>query len=300
MEFRMELEKILNGSWDLHVHAAPDVIRRKVTDIEMGRRLKARGMKGYAIKSHVSMTTGRAKLVNELYPGFEAVGAIVLNNSVGGINPFAVELAVRDGAKIVWLPTIDALNESRHMACTSDKAKMPFFAKLRMELAEKGKLMDPIAITDKDGLSKKMLDVLDIAIERNVVLATGHIGPEETFILAKECKKRNFKKLVITHPNFPSTSYTKEQQKELADMGAFMEHCFTTPYTKKITWEQAYEEIGYIGPERCLISTDLGQPAYVYPDEGMFEFSKNLLENGFSEEQVRRMTAVNPEYLICG
>ena len=296
----MELENILYGAWDLHVHSAPDVIQRKVTDIEMGKRLVERKMKGYAIKSHVSMTTGRAKLINELYPGFETIGAIVLNNAVGGINPFAVELAVRDRAKIIWLPTIDALNESNHMAHVIDKAKLPFFAKLRLELAEKGKLLDPITILEDGSLNKKTMEVLDIVFEHNIVLATGHIGQEETFALAKECKKRQYRKLVVTHPNFPSTTYSKEQQKELVDMGAFMEHCFTTPYTNKITWEQAYKEIRYVGVDNCIISTDLGQPTYVYPDEGMFEFSKNLLENGFTEEQVRRMTTVNPEFLING
>jgi hypothetical protein len=296
----MNLDKILNGAWDLHVHSAPDVIQRKVTDIEMAKRLSARGMKGYGIKSHVSMTTGRARLINELYPGFEAVGAITLNNAVGGINPYAVELAIRDGAKIVWLPTIDADNENRHMVASTDKTKLPFFAKLRAELAEKGKLMAPITILDGNALCRNMLDVLDLVMGSNIALATGHIGVDETFALAKECKKRNYKKLIITHPNFPSTTYTKEQQKELADLGAYMEHCFTTPYTKKISWEQAYEEIRYVNPEHCIISTDLGQPAYVYPDEGIFEFSKNLLENGFTEAQVKQMTSVNPELLIHG
>jgi hypothetical protein len=295
------MNNILEGAWDLHVHSSPDVIQRKLTDNQMVNRLRACGMKGYAIKSHVSMTTGRARLINELNPDIEVIGAITLNNAVGGINPYAVELAARDGAKLVWLPTIDSLNESRHIAASgdvADKQKMPFFAKLRLELAEKGKLMEPISILHEGQLTHNMLDVLDIVIERNIALATGHIGFDETFELARECKRRQFKKLIITHPNFPSTNYTKEQQKELADLGAFMEHCFTTPYTGKITWERTFEEIRYVGFDRCFFSTDLGQPAYVYPDEGMREFANRLLENGFTEIQVRHMNALNPQYLV--
>ncbi len=292
------------GAWDLHVHSAPDVIGRKVTDHELMQRLIACGMKGYAIKSHISSTTGRAKLMNEIHPQATAVGTITLNNAVGGINPFAVELAAMDGAKLVWLPTIDAKNESDHImanaAHASDKTKMPFFAKFRVELAEKGKLQPPINILKEGKLSKQMLEVLDIVCERNIALATGHISVEETFVLAKECKTRNYGKLIVTHPNFPSTRYTKEQQKELATMGAIMEQCFTTPYTGKITWEQAFDEIRYVGPQRCMISTDLGQPAYVYPDEGIRIYTQKLVENGFSDLEVRTMVQDVPEFIVNG
>ncbi len=299
------MSNILEGAWDLHVHSDPDVIKRKLTDYEMMQRLIANKMKGYAIKSHISSTTGRAALVNALYPGATAVGTITLNNTVGGINPFAVEMAVRDGAKLVWLPTIDAKNESDHIAANAahvaDKTKMPFFAKLRMELAEKGKLQPPIWILDENGaLIPAMHAVLDIVVEHNIALATGHISVEETFALARECHKRGFKKLIVTHPNFPSTTFTKEEQKALAALGAYMEHCFTTPDTGKITWARAFDEIRYVGPEHCIISTDLGQPAYVYPDEGIAGFANQLLTHGFSEDEVRTMICHNPEYLING
>lgn len=292
------------GAWDLHVHSAPDVIGRKITDHELMQRLIACGMKGYAIKSHISSTTGRAKLMNEIHPQATAIGTITLNNAVGGINPFAVELAAMDGAKLVWLPTIDSKNESDHImanvAHASDKSKMPFFAKFRVELAEKGKLQPPIYILEEGKLTKAMQEVLDIVCERNIALATAHISAEETYVLAKECKQRGFKKLIVTHPNFPSTRYTKEQQKELAEMGAIMEQCFTTPYTGKITWEQAFDEIRYVGCNHCMISTDLGQPAYVYPDEGIKIYTEKLVENGFTWQNVRTMICENPEFIVNG
>jgi hypothetical protein len=298
----MGLDNILKGAWDLHVHSDPDVIKRKVTDNEMMKRLAQRRMKGYAIKSHISMSTGRARLMNELYPDVTAVGSITLNNAVGGINPYAVELAVRDGAKIVWLPTMDSVNESSHIARTiaSNAGKLPFFAKFKIEMEQEGRLIEPISILNDGILNDKMMDILDIVVQNNIALATGHISVEETFVLAKECNRRGFKKLIITHPNFPSTTFTKEQQKELADMGAYMEHCFTTPYTNKITWERVYDEIHYVGSNRCLLSTDLGQPTYVYPDEGMHMFAANLIENGFDQAEVRYMICDVPEFLING
>lgn len=295
---------IWEGAWDLHVHTAPDVIGRKVTDHQLMQRLIACGMKGFAIKSHISSTTGRAKLMNEIHPAATAIGTITLNNAVGGINPFAVELAVMDGAKLVWLPTIDAKNESDHImantAIAADKTKMPFFAKFRVELAEKGKLQPPIYTLEDGKLSKNMLEVLDIVIEHNIALASGHISAEETFAIAEACHSRGYKKFIVTHPNFPSTTFTKEQQKALVEKGAIMEQCFTTPYTGKITWERAFDEIRFVGPENCMISTDLGQPAYVYPDEGIQIYCEKLLANGFTEDQVRMMVSINPEFIVNG
>lgn len=177
---------------------------------------------------------------------------------------------------------------------------MPFFAKFRVELAEKGKLQPPIYTLENGKLTKNMLEVLDIVVEHNIALASGHVSQLETFAIAEECHRRGYKKFIVTHPNFPSTTFTKEEQKELVKKGAIMEQCFTTPYTGKITWERAFDEIRYVGIENCMISTDLGQPAYVYPDEGIKIYCEKLLENGFTEEQVRTMVCVNPEFIVNG
>lgn len=37
-------------------------------------------------------------------------GGITLNRQVGGINPYAVESALKLGGKVVWLPTQSARN----------------------------------------------------------------------------------------------------------------------------------------------------------------------------------------------
>ena len=70
-------------------------------------------------------------------PGIKAFGAITLNHSVGGLNPVAVELAGRSGCKIVWMPTVDAENETAgRLDGGSDK--LPFWAKIQRELAAEG------------------------------------------------------------------------------------------------------------------------------------------------------------------
>lgn len=291
-------EELLAGAYDLHVHTGPDVMNRKLDDVEMAERLRARGMKGHGIKSHYFCTAERAKIINRVYEGYHAIGAICLNNTVGGLNPIAVEMAARDGAKIVWMPTFDAENEQQHLK-VSKPENMPHWAKLRQEFAEKGKRLPTISVLADGSLKQEAVDVLEVIKEHDLILATGHLSKEEVRTLVREAARMGIRKIVITHPNFPSLRLTKEEQKELADLGAIMEFCYTTPYTGKAAWESVFEDIRYVGPKHCILSTDLGQPAYVYPDEGYLDFITQLIDKGgFSREDIRRMTAVNTAELV--
>jgi hypothetical protein len=289
--------ELLEGAYDLHVHTGPDVMERKLDDLEMADRIQKVGMKGYGIKSHYFCTAERAKLVKKVYPNVNPIGAIALNNAVGGINPLAVEIAARDGAKIVWMPTFDAKNEQEFFKKGNHK-KLPFWAKLQNELIEQGKTQKSIAILEDSKLIKEVYDVLDIIKQYNLILATGHLSKEETFAIVKAAVDMEIKKIVITHPNFPSINFSKEEQRELANMGAYMEHCFTTPYSNKTTWEEVYEQIRFVGPQKCILSTDLGQPTSPFPDEGLLTFVTNLVENGFGQEEVKQMTVENTSFLV--
>jgi stage V sporulation protein SpoVS len=289
--------ELLEGAYDLHVHTGPDVMNRKLDDLDMAERIQKVGMKGWGIKSHYFCTAERAKLVKKVYPNVNPIGAIALNNSVGGLNPMAVEMAARDGVKIVWMPTFDSTNEQEFFKKGSHK-KLPFWAKLQMELIEQGKVQASISILEDSKLKKEVYDVLDVIAQHNLILATGHLGKEETFAIVKAAVDLKVKKIVITHPNFPSIDFTKEEQKELAQLGAYMEHCFTTPHSGKITWEAVYEQIRYVGPQSCILSTDLGQPNNPYPDEGLLEFATNLIKNGFTKDEIKQMTVKNTGFLV--
>src|SRR3974377_787394 len=96
--------KCLQGAYDLQVHVAPDVIERRIDDLDLAKEFLARGLKGFVLKSHYFPTAERAKVFTKAVPGIQAFGAVTLNHSVGGLNPVAVELAGRSGAKMVWLP----------------------------------------------------------------------------------------------------------------------------------------------------------------------------------------------------
>ena len=236
-----------------------------------------------------------------MYPQIHAVGAVTLNSSVGGLNPAAVELAGRAGAKIVWFPTCDSQYEQQHVFPENpDKAvKLPFWANIIIQMREENISCPTIALLREDGkLKNEIWDILDIIAKWDMVLATGHISHEETFALISAGKERGVKKMVVTHVDFPSTFYGIEQQLELTAMGAYMEHCFTTYGTGKVDFSVTLEQIRAVGADRVICSTDLGQRANVYPDEGMEQFAQTLLEAEVSEADIRKMFVTNPKNLI--
>lgn len=291
--------KILEGAYDLHVHSAPDVLPRLMDDLEMGQRITDCGMGGYAIKSHYFCTAERAELIRKLYPKCDAVGAITLNSSVGGINPSAVEMAGRAGTKLVWFPTCDNGHERKHVFNGDPNKKLPYWAQILIQMDQEGISAPIVDILDEKGkLTGDTITVLEIIAKHNMILATSHISHEECFALVKEAHARGVKNIIITHVDFPTTFYTVEEQLELAKYGAFMEHCYTTWATNKIELSTAIAQIKALGPERVIIATDLGQKTSIYPDEGMASYVTKLLEAGVSEKDVRQMCVTNQRKLL--
>src|SRR6202007_403395 len=128
---------------------------------------------------------------------------------------------------------------------------------------------------------------LERIAKHNMILATGHLARPEIFALVRAAKEIGVKKVVVTHAEFPSQSLTGDEQSELADLGAIIEHCFTTTYTKKAPWETAFANIRKTGVARTLISTDLGQTINPPVAEGFAMFAQRLLDAGFSVGDVR-------------
>jgi Family of unknown function (DUF6282) len=290
--------KTLEGAYDLQVHVGPDVIARRIDDIDCAREFLARGMKGFVLKSHYIQTGERAKVVTKAVSGSRIFGAVTLNHSIGGLNPVAVELAGRTGCKIVWMPTVDAKNETAGRL-DGGTEKLPFWAKIQRELAAEGISPPPLSVVDDAGeLTEAARRCLERIGKHNMILATGHLGGVEIFALVRAAKAMGLKKVVVTHAEFPSQSLTGDEQKELADLGAIIEHCFTTTYTAKATWELAFANIRKAGVSRALVSTDLGQTINPPVAEGFGMFAQKLLDAGFTVEEVRTMAVTNPTRLV--
>src|SRR3954464_59086 len=172
---------LVRGAFDPHVHVAPDFAARRITDLELAGRCAELGLAGFGLKSHYTATAERAAVVTAAAPGgVRALGTITLNHAVGGLNATAVEAAARQGARIVWLPTVSSENEFGEVEHADPDGKVPVWVRFELDLRAAGVKPKPGAVRDGDGKPlAELLDVLDVVARHDIVLATGHLSRAE-------------------------------------------------------------------------------------------------------------------------
>ncbi len=284
------VDELMQGAIDTHVHAAPDLVARKMDDVGLVREVAAAGMAGYVSKNHQVPTAGQAALASQLQPGVRVYGSIVLNAAVGGINPEAVQVALGLGARIVWLPTIGA-EHHQELALTSERARR----------VGGGTKAAPVRVVEDNGrLVPALYDVFDLVRDANAVLETGHLSVEEIVAIARQARARGVR-VMITHPESALVEMPGEVQEELAGIGCFFEHCYGNMVGQwTASPEQMAANIRIAGVECCVMATDFGQAANPTPPEGLRSFITVMLEQGLSAVEVRRMVSENPRSLLDG
>jgi uncharacterized protein DUF6282 len=293
--------RLLHGAYDLHVHINPDVIGRRISDVELARRFAELGMAGFVLKSHYVPTAERAAVVRAVVPEINTLGAIVLNNPVGGLNAVAVEIAAREGARIVWMPTTDALNEEKEHAMRPAGTKLPLWAKLQAELHERGIAPPPVPVVNENGaVLSETRTVLKVIARHQLVLATGHLGRDEIFAVVDAALEEGVRHIIVTHPDYPTQNLSIEEQKELAERGVFLERCVAPSYSGKVDWGRMFAAIRATGPQHAVLSTDMGQPANPPVEDGLGIIADRLFEAGFSDEEVHTMAVANSVLLATG
>jgi hypothetical protein len=267
----------LSGRFDLHVHSAPDLKPRKLDDIDLARQAASRGMRGILLKSHWTLTADRAYLTQKVVPDIRIYGGLVLNHSVGGFNPAAVETALGNGAVEIWMPTISAATESENGTGKS------------LTVLQDGKV------------NNNVLEILRLIAEHDTILGTGHLSTEEIMFLVPAARQLGVKKILITHPEHPPVEMPPAEQEELRDRySVLFERCLitTTLGHGQLPFEKLAEVIRRVGPETTIIATDFGQPENLLPVDGLACFISHLHANGFREAEIIRMSQVNPAQLL--
>ncbi|RLV48532.1 cytosolic protein [Nocardioides mangrovicus] len=285
---------LVRGGYDTHVHVAPDVMERRIDDIDLSSRFLEVGLAGFVLKSHYVPTAERASVVRKAVPGIDALGAITLNASVGGLNPVAVEIAARQGARVVWLPTVDSLNQRRSRAEMPAGATPPMWAAVQDDLRDQGMEPDAVHVVDDAGSpTKGCRDLLQLIAQHQMTLATGHLSGPEIVAVVDAAVDAGVRQVVVTHPEFTSQRLPVDVQRRLAARGALLERCFTTPHTGKVSWETMIDNIRATGPEHSVVSSDLGQPFNPPVEDGLALMADHLLDAGFDEDEVVVMTRTN-------
>ena len=270
-----EIQKLLRGSFDLHVHAAPDSQERRMDALETSRSAYEAEMGGFVLKSHEYPTAPLAYALRRMYPGLKVFGAIVLNRSVGGINPEAVQVSANLGAKVVCMPTYDA-NHWR----------------------ERHENSEGIKITDNDcHLTEKSLEIIEIVAKNEMVLASGHISPSETITLFDEAQSQGITKMIATHSH---GSLTEDEMLQMVSLGSYMERTFLECMSSSgnMTPSTMVQIIRRLGVDKCIVTTDFGQWMNPPPSEGMRMAIATLLEAGMSTEEITKLVKTNPSELV--
>jgi hypothetical protein len=285
---------LVSGAYDTHVHVAPDVMERRIDDLDLARRCADVGLAGFVLKSHYVPTAERAAVVRKAVPPVDALGAVTLNASVGGMNPVAVEIAGRQGARTVWMPTVDSGNQRRTSTSDLPGAKPAMWRAIQADLHAQGIVPAVVEVVDDEGqVLDAVRQVLRAVARHDLVLATGHLNGSEILAVVRAAAQEGVRRIVVTHPEFTSQRLPLAQQRELAQAGALLERCFTTPYTGKVSWDDMFANIRAVGPQHSILSSDLGQPFNPPVEDGLALFADRLLEAGFSEDEVHVMAVVN-------
>jgi len=287
----LEAGNPIEGAVDFHVHSAPDVFARNISDIDVAELAKRRGMRAIVLKNHITQTADRAALVAQAVPGIEVYGGVVLNEAVGGLNPAAVEVMANMAGghgKVVWLPTRDA----QHHIDT---------------FAGEG---EGIRVAENGGVVPELEPVLETIAEHDLVLQTSHVSPEETLAVIKKAKAMGIERIAVTHAMADVPGLSIEQMKQAAADGAYLELVFLNDlmgpdahlewmqHWSRVSIEEMADAIKEVGADHFILASDLGQTGNPIHPDGYEMLVRGLQAEGIPAKDIHKMMADNPARLL--
>ncbi|MGY3717956.1 DUF6282 family protein [Sutcliffiella cohnii] len=285
-----QFHPLLEGAYEFHVHSAPSIFNRKQTDWELIEDAKLAKMGGLVLKSHETSTAERAFLLKEKEPALNVFGGIVLNQHVGGLNPYAVETSLKMGGKVVWFPTLSAGQHQQYFK--KKKTKLfngnPLLSESTVSIEEEGRLIEEVEI------------IFRLIREHDAVLATGHLSLKEQHAIVSAAIEAGVEKIVIQHADMGISKIPLEDQLFFASQGCIIEKCYLACSSdfNDLTVEEMAKTIEVIGHESCILVTDYGQPHHEAPVYALNSFVEKLLEHGVKEEEIVKMLQGNPKTLL--
>lgn len=285
-------DRLLQGSLDLHVHSGPSTMARQVDHFQAVEEAAAAGMSGILFKDHHYSVAPFIPLMDRVLGHHKVAmfGGLVLNNSTGGLNPFVVDAQLKQGAKLIWMPTAQAAN---HIRSAGRKQRLVSNVKLKPSPAI-------TVVNDYGEILDVVKEILDSIAEFDAILSSGHLHVWEIWKLFTEAKKRGVKRLLVNHPMY-GLHFTYDDIKEMAEFGALIEQSaclYIDSRFNVFSPQELKEHILAAGVAHSSIGSDLGQVDNPTPVEGMKQAIKLCLALGFSEDDVRVMVRDNPARLV--
>lgn len=291
------VQRVLEGAVDLHVHPAPSPMPRRIDAAEAARLAGETGFKAIVVKSHHHSTVTDVLALEsqgDIDGDTQVFGGIALNSPVGGLNPAAVDLALKLGGRIVWFPTIGSPQHIRHHAEHPDLK----FPKLSVHLRPE----EPVDVFDASGkLRPEVGEIIESIREADAILATGHMAPDRITAVLEAAREAGVRRMLVNHPNFVVEA-SHEDGRRWVELGAHIEHslCMYDERSTFYHWDldTLVAWVEAVGVERSILGSDLGQMNNPLPTESFRTIVEKLLDRGVAEDSVRRMVAGNPAELL--
>ena len=288
-------DQFLQGAIDFHIHSGPDSHPRYGSCMDLARQARDAGLRAIVLKDQLTQSIHKAYFVNRYVEGIQAFGGITLNRTVGGYDVRTVEYACRLGAKVVWLATHDS-------GYAIDSAKKGHYDAIYVKAFSFGYNVEPLTVfnAERTDLLPEVKKIIDIIAGYQVILQTGHIGPDEALAVARYCRKIGFKQLVITHVNSFLNDYTDEVIAELIREGALIELSYgdLVPRHARQDPRVCARLVDRFGPKNCILESDLGTWENISPTEGLRCFCHYLVYSGVPADYVNLMVKDNPARLL--
>jgi hypothetical protein len=287
------VDALLIGAIDMHCHSGPSVMPRRIDHIEALQEAAEAGMKALLFKDHFYSATPVTELLSAHYGHLEVtmLSGVPLNDTAGGLNPYAVDHGLKLGARLVWMPTFSAANHIRHnrrghLLPTKVPMKRP---KMLTVIDEDGRIKDEVK------------EILDQIAEFDAVLSAGHLHISEIWPLFEEAERRGVGRRLVQHPTYTiGASYA--DIRELTESGAFIEHslCMFIPESRFNYYpkEELRDVIEAGGTEQTILGSDLGQIDNPTPVSGFRAVIRLCIELGFDDAAIRRLVGGNAARLL--
>jgi len=278
--------KLMDGAIDTHIHSAPDAYNTRVYDeLEMAIQACQVGMKAVVFKCHSTPSARSTYIVQKVVNQWaeehnkkkiDIFGGVVLNYSVGGLNPEAVSVSYRVGGKVVWLPNLDASHHRKIMGTPGG-----------------------IEVLDEnDHIVPPLREIFAMIAEGDMVLSLCHQSVKERFILIDEARKAGIKRIEVVHPNQVTAKMTVDQMKIAADKGAYISFFCTSFRPLQWSWDEFMQATKVVGCDRIIAGTDCGHFASPSPVESMRLFITGMLMRDIPEKDIEKMVKTNPDKLL--
>jgi hypothetical protein len=277
----VNVDAALVDAVDLHVHPSPSPFPRRIGILEAATEAASAGFRTIAVKSHhhsmVTDVLAVEQAVGEL--PLTVLSGVALNSQVGGLNPSAVELTLTLGGRILWFPTISAVN---HLALAATLATFP---------TSTHKLSEPRPVPVLDGDGR----LLNTAVEILVLIR------DEIDVLIAGARDIGVRRILVNHPNFV-VGATVDRCAEWARQGVYIEHSLSHydahSMFRKWDLDVLLEYIRASGVSHTVISSDLGQVNNPTPTEAYRAIVPRLASAGLDLNDIRQLVGGSATALI--